>query len=282
MTIRISYNRCTEIDYASLDFNPDAPEPLPDGMYQYPVFAEIFGILDTHLNTLGDRHSIFRSSNTFICYDRNNLNVRVGPDFYVAFDVDAPAIMERLMYLPWEAGKPPDFVLEVGSPSTGREDIGSKREIYARIGIREYWRFDPSGGDHYGAPLVGEELIDGEYRHTQLNTEPDGILKGYSPLLRISLCWQEGMLTFYDHQSGSYLRNLPDTRADLQAEQTARQLEQAARQEAEAARLLEQAARQEAEAARQDAEAARQDAEAARQRAEARVRQLKDELRGRQ
>ena len=148
------------IEYDNLDFNPDDPEPLPDGMYQYPIFAEIFGILDAHLNTLGDPETIFRSSNTVICYNPNNLNVRVGPDFYVAFDVDAEAIKRRLMYLPWEAGKPPDLALEVGSPSTGNEDTDGKRGIYARIGVREYWRFDPSGGDYYGEPLVGEKLVD--------------------------------------------------------------------------------------------------------------------------
>ena len=248
-----AYTIKSYIDYANLDFNPDDPEPLPDGMYQYPVFAEIFAILDAHLNTLGDLASIFRSSNTFICYNPNNLNVKVGPDFYAAFDVDAQAIKERLMYLPWEAGKPPDFVLEVGSPSTGGEDTGNKRNIYARIGIGEYWRFDPSGGDYHGEPLVGEELVNGEYRRFDLTTEPDGILKGYSPLLRLWLCWQEGMLTFYNSNVGEYIRNLPDTQAALQAEAEARR----------------------------EAEGERQAERTARQRAEARIRELEAELRRR-
>ena len=211
------------IEYDKLDFNPDAPEPLPDGMYQYPIFAEIFAILDAHLNSLGDPDAIFRSSNTFICYNPNNLNVRVGPDFYVAFDVEAEAIKRRLMYLPWEVGKPPDLVLEVGSPSTGGEDVGNKRNIYAHIGVGEYWRFDPSGGEYYGEPLVGEELVNGEYRRFDLTTEPDGVLKGYSPLLRLHLCWQDGTLTFYNPATGEYLRNLPDTQAALEQSEAGRQ-----------------------------------------------------------
>ena len=222
-----TYTIKSYIEYDKLDFNPDAPEPLPDGMYQYPIFAEIFAILDAHLNTLGDPETIFRSSNTFICYNPNNLNVRVGPDFYVAFGVDARAIQRRLMYLPWEAGKPPDLVLEVGSPSTGGEDTGNKRDIYARIGVGEYWRFDPSGGEYYGEPLVGEHLVDGEYRRFELTTEPDGVLKGYSPLLRLYLCWQEGMLTFCRPETGEYLRNLPDTQAALeQSRARVRELEE--------------------------------------------------------
>ena len=221
------YTIVTDIDYSALEFSPDAPEPLPDGMFQFPIFAEIYPVLDTYLDTLGDPQTIFRSSNTFISYDPDNLNVRVGPDFYVAFNVEAPAIMRRLLYLPWEAGKPPDFVLEVGSESTGGQDTGQKRNIYARIGIGEYWRFDSTGGEIYGEPLVGEELVNGEYRRIALTTEPDGVLKGYSWALGLWLCWRDGMLKFYNDRTGEYLRNLPDTQAALeQSEVRVRQLEE--------------------------------------------------------
>ena len=216
------YTVITDIDYSALEFSPDAPEPLPDGMFQFPIFTEIYPILDTYLNSLGDPQTIFRSSNTFICYDPDNLNVRVGPDFYVAFNVDAPAIMRRLLYLPWEAGKPPDFVLEVGSESTGAQDTGNKRDIYSRIGIGEYWRFDSTGGQIYGEPLVGEELAGGEYRRIALTAEPDGVLKGYSRALGLWLCWKDEMLKFFEDRTGEYLTNLAEERAARHAEQAAR------------------------------------------------------------
>ncbi len=220
------YTIITDIDYKALEFNPDAPEPLPDGMFQFPIFEEIYSVLGTHLDTLGEPQTIFRSSNTFICYDPDNLNVRVGPDYYVAFNVEAQAIMRRLLYLPWEAGKPPDFVLEVGSESTGTQDTGNKRDIYARIGIGEYWRFDSTGGEIYGEPMVGEELVAGEYRRMGMTTEPDGVLKGYSSALRLWLCWQDGMLKFYDERTGEYLKNMSEEQAARQqAEARIRQLE---------------------------------------------------------
>ena len=177
-----------DIDYASLSFNPDDPEPLPEALYQYPILLEILPILGAHLNRLYPRETVFHGSNTFICYDPNNLNVRVGPDFYFAFGVDAPAIEETKLYLPWEVGKPPDFVLEIASESTADHDVTGKRQIYAEIGVPEYWRFDRSGGDYYGASQAGERLVDGIYQPVPLSGEPDGILKGYSPALRLSLC----------------------------------------------------------------------------------------------
>ena len=133
-----------DIDYASLSFNPDEPEPLPEAMYQYPILLEILPILGAHLNRIYDQEGVFHGSNTFICYDPDNLNVRVGPDFYFASGVDAPAIEGTKLYLPWEVGKPPDFVLEIASESTAEHDVIGKRQIYAEIGVPEYWRFDRS------------------------------------------------------------------------------------------------------------------------------------------
>ena len=223
-----------DIDYASLSFNPDDPDPLPEAMYQYPILLEILPILGAHLNRLYSREGVFHGSNTFICYDPGNLNVRVGPDFYFASGVDAPAIEGTKLYLPWEVGKPPDFVLEIASESTAEHDVTGKRQIYAEIGVPEYWRFDRSGGDYYGEPLAGERLVDGIYQPVPLSGEPDGILKGYSPALRLSLCWDNEMLRFYDPESGDYLRNFEAEQARADSEQAARQAEKAARERAEA------------------------------------------------
>ena len=247
MTTKLAYRYVSEIDYASLDYNPDEKEPLPDSMYQDPILQELLPILSTRYAGSGRSRENFLGSNTIVCYDPSNLNRRVMPDCYLALGVDVEAIRRRKIYLPWEVGKPPDLVLEVGSESTGREDLGRKRGIYAQIGVGEYWRLDVTGGDYYGEPLAGEELVDGQYQRFPLTTEPDGILKAYSPLLDLYLCWEREWFYFYDPVSGDYLRNLA-----------------------------------EAEEALFDREAALHAEQEARQRAEARVRQLEEELRRRQ
>ena len=236
MTTMLAYNRQGVIDYSSLDFNPDTPEPLPDAMIQNPVLFEILSILAARFTGNNRQPDVFLDSNTFICYDRSNLNVRVGPDCYMAFGVDARAIRERKLYLPWEAGKPPDFVLEAASESTARHDVTGKREIYARIGVAEYWRFDPTGGEHYGQPLAGEQLVDSVYQPIELTTAPDGIIKGYSPSLRLFLCWHEEWFYFYDPEKGVYLRNNQQLQDALEAAETALGDAEAAR-EADRARI---------------------------------------------
>ena len=187
------------------------PPPPPDMMLQYPVFRDAFQILDAHLYGRRDDGSIFTNGNTFICYDPDDLNARVAPDYYMAFGVDADAIMQRGVYLPSEAGKPPDFVLEVGSPTTAKNDLTFKQDLYARIGVTEYWRFDPTGGDHYGVPLAGGTLIDGGYTPFPIETREDGVIRGYSPLLELSLCWINGEFRGYDHEAGEYIDTLLET-----------------------------------------------------------------------
>ncbi len=200
------YHRQGVIDYARLDYDPDEPVLKPDAMQQNLQLEAILGLLRAHFTDFNRRPDVFLDSNTIICYDRRNLNVRVSPDVYLAFGVDTQAIRPRKLYLPWEVGKPPDWVLEIASSSTGREDVGRKRDIYAHIGVPEYWRFDPTEESKYhGQKLAGDRLVDGEYQPIELTTAPDGILKGYSDVLALSLCWDDGWPRLYNPATDTYL-----------------------------------------------------------------------------
>ena len=227
----LPYQWGADIDWGALNFDPDK---LKDrDMLQDPIIQEIGHILSSRFSETRRRRRNFLSNGTNICYDPNNLNVRVQPDYYVAFGVDEYSIRRRRLYLPWEVGKAPDFALELASDTTYRNDLYRKPEIYAGIGITEYWRFDPTGGELYGEPLAGFTLSGGSYQAIPLTTEPDGILKGYSAVLELSLCWLEDdeWLGFYDPAAGEYLNNLNQERAALQAERAALESERAARAE---------------------------------------------------
>ena len=196
---------------------PDTLEPLPDGMYQNPHFFDAVSMLRAHFSSAPD---VFVEGNTIVCYNPDNLNDRVLPDCYVAFGVAPAAIYEQNGYLIWEVGKAPDFVLEIASVSTARRDMTFKRDLYAQIGVREYWRFDPSGGNFYGQPLTGEQLIDGGYAPIALSDNDDGLQCGYSPVLGLSLCAGNDRLLFHNPITGEYLRTL------LEAEARVRDLEE--------------------------------------------------------
>ena len=147
-------------------------------------------------------------------FDPTNMNNRVEPDLLVAFGVEPASVLPRNGYIIWEVGKPPDFVMEVASESTHDRDTGFKRDLYASLGIGEYWRVDPTGGDFYGYALAGDRLVDGAYRGIPLEHEADGMVWGYSPALDLCPCWHpawdwdvddESHLRLYDRKTGRYL-----------------------------------------------------------------------------
>ena len=224
-TAKLPYKRQAIYDDQIASMNTE-PEPVPDGMLQYTIFEEIFSILSARFGTADRSSPVFASSNTFICYDPDDLNVRVSPDFYIAFGVDAEAVRARRMYLPWEVGKSPDFVLEVASESTADSDMFAKRDIYRRVGASEYWRFDPTGGDIYTYAIAGDRLVDGVYVPVDIIEEPDGVLRGWSDALGLYLCWSDGMLKFYDAEEREYLNSHQEEQRKHREEQLRHREEQ--------------------------------------------------------
>ena len=192
---------------------PD-PEYRVDSVYQSPAISESEVIIRDHFSSRSD---VFVDTGGFVFYDTSNLNRRVRPDLYIAVGVEPSAIYGRNGFVIEEVGKPPDFVLEVGSPSTHDVDTEIKPELYARIGVGEYWRFDPMGGEYYGYALAGDILVEGAYRPVTMTTEPDGMTWGYSPLLDLNLCAQGERLLFHDPKTNRYLPNLMEAKAALEA-----------------------------------------------------------------
>ncbi len=205
--------------------------PLPDGLHQSEEFLEIVSILKLFFAPLYDA---VVGGDIFIYYMEGDNRKRVAPDCFVVFGVGRESFERNNTYLLWDVGKPPDFVLEIGSPSTANNDLTDKRELYASLGIEEYWRFDPTGGDHYGDPLVGERLENGEYSELAIIRLSDGRVWGHSPVLNLELHWEEGRLRFYDPVAGRWLQNMVEMDAARKSAETAAQTERAARKSAEA------------------------------------------------
>ncbi len=141
------------------------------------------------------------------------------PDLMFVRDGDRALMEEQRGYAIDRQGKAPDFVLEVASPSTGRADYTDKRRDYERFGVTEYWRFDPSGGEYHDAALAGDRLVDGVYESIVIETLDDDRLRGYSEALGLYVCWEAGMLRFFDLVSESYLDTHEEERAARMAAQ---------------------------------------------------------------
>ena len=194
------------------------------------------------------------------------------PDLLFVRDGDRELMEEQRGYAIDSQGKAPDFVLEVASPTTGRADYTDKREDYERFGVGEYWRFDPSGGEYHDAALAGDLLVEGKYEPIAIEVLGEGRLRGYSEALGLYVCWEDGMLRFFDPVAESYLRSHEE---DVGLVETAEARAGATEVRADE----ERAGRMAAEARAQEEAAARRTAEARAGAAEARVAELEEELR---
>ena len=141
--------------YPSSDGQPMAETPIHGDSMMY-VASALRWWFKKH-----GRDDVYIGMNNFLYYERGNPRAVVAPDVYVV--VGAPASPPRDTYMLWKEPKAPDFVLEVTSASTRRNDERRKRDVYAALGVREYFLYDPRA-EWLAPPLQGWRLHEGAYR----------------------------------------------------------------------------------------------------------------------
>jgi hypothetical protein len=137
----------------------------------------------------------------------------------------------------WEEGQPPAVVFEITSRGTRLEDLGTKRALYAMLGVREYFLYDPLG-DYLQPPLQGYRLQEGEYQRMLPGDE--GALA--SQELGLELRVEAGQLRLLNPTTGARLLTPAEAQAAWRAEAAARRAA-----EAEVERLRAELARQRGE-----------------------------------
>ena len=174
------------------------------------------------------------------------------PDLLVAFNIRRAQIIARKGYSIREQGKPPDFVLEVASDNTANNDIANKRRDYARFGIGECWLFDPDWGQRYPAGLMAWILVNGHYEPITIHQYAPEMYYGYSTALGLYICWEYGVLRWYDPETGY----LPTHDEERHGRLTAEARQTVAQDQRDAAQAERDAAREERDAAQAERDAA--------------------------
>ncbi len=188
--------------------------------------------LATHFEA---RQDVYVAGSMAVYYRQGDPSAMLAPDLFVVLGVEKK---ERRSYMIWEeGGVVPTFVVEVASDSTSRLDATSKRATYERMGVREYWRFDPLGV-LIREGLVGWRLAGGRYE--QVRPGRAGTWHR-SEELGLELRAEGRLLRFWDPLEGRVLATHSET---LRALQTAEREKQAADRRAskaeEKARALEE------------------------------------------
>ena len=158
--------------------------------------------------------------NQFLYYEEGNSGKRCAPDVMVSFGVRPGS---RDNYKIWEDGAIPNVVFEMTSRGTREKDNIEKINLYAQIGIEEYWQFDPKG-EWISEQLRGFRLVDGQYVP---------ILNLVSTVLGLRLEVTGALISFYRSDNGEKLLIPLELQEKVEWSQEKLRLEQIRSQELE-------------------------------------------------
>ena len=232
-------------------------QPVAETDVHRTLMFELIGMLQAFFRA--DPH-VYISGNLFVYYQEGDPRQVVAPDVFV---VQGVRNQPRRSYKLWEEGVVPAVIFELTSRSTRREDLRSKYDLYERLGVREYFLFDPL--DEYLRPSCRGYHLQ-QWAVPAAGGGKDGAL--WSVALGLALHGRGEQLRLYDP---ARQRWLPTPQEETAARRVA---EEQASVEAGARRVAEERASVEAEARRVAEERATVEA-GARQAAEAEVARLR-------
>ena len=159
---------------ASIFYPEEDGEPMAVSDLHRRILMRTLQVFDEHFK---QNPEVYVSGDILMYYVEGDPRKSVSPDVLVAFGLGKKP---RRNYLVWVEGKVPDFAMEFSSKNTYQNDLGRKMELYASLGIRDYFLSDIEGL-YLPAPLMGFTLVDGRY--VPISANVDGGL--HSPALNL-------------------------------------------------------------------------------------------------
>jgi Uma2 family endonuclease len=210
------------MDLSAIVVYPDGDgKPMAETPIHVLVMLALIGTLRQYFLRRSDVYVI---GNIFLYYEEGHPEARRSPDVMVVKGVDSNK--DRRSFKTWEERAVPCVIIEITSRETAEEDQGPKRELYERLGVREYFLFDPLH-EYLERPLIGYRLIGDEYEPLP-PAQDGGIL---SAELGLRLVPEETNLALFHFRTGERLPFLPEAYQLLEeVRQHARQTEERSRQ----------------------------------------------------
>ena len=219
----------------------DDDEPLAESEYQ------LFPITYAHAaltSWFEDDPTTWVGSDMFLYYEEGVPTRVVAPDVFVVTRTHKRH--KRNIFQTWVEGQVPEFVLEIMSRTSVHNDRVTKYELYERLGVREYWLYDPTEDGLLLPRLQGNVLHGGEYRSLEVVVE-SGMYAGVSEVLGLELHAEGEWFRFFDPVSAEYLPNSQENQRAREEAERALSVERRARVQAQRTLSVERHAREELE-----------------------------------
>lgn len=202
-------------------------EPMAETEFH---LEETIYLIEALKDRFRDAQDVYVGGDMFLYYVEGVPQRVVAPDVFVVLGVPK---RKRRIYKLWEEGRPPSLVIEVTSEDTRKKDLGSKKELYERLGVQEYLLYDPLG-DYLNPRIQGFRLVGGRY----VSVASDGDSSLQSSTTGLTFRMEESRLRLSDTRTGQPLLRGEEARELARRAQSAE--EEAARLRAELERLRRQ------------------------------------------
>ena len=270
------------IEQRAAPLDPDPVHyPDSDGRFLPENPLQARAIISVRVNLMGhfqDMPNIVLEGDMFLYYKKGKPRKSVAPHVFVVRDHD---LGKRTTYKLWVERKPPDFALEVVSPTSKVRNQVDKKALYASLGIQEYFLFQPDmtraeprllGYRLWGRRYVEVPPEPGSAHRRELRCETLGVsLRAEGELMRV-----RNLATGRDYPWIAEWNAKDKARAaQIRAEAAARRAAERATREETARRRAAELAKREEAARRRAAEQESLEQTAARRAAEAEVAELR-------
>ena len=225
---------------AEIDYPESDGQPMAETDRHLQTIIDLRFALRDFFRAIDER--VYVGSNMLMYYVEGDQDKCVAPDVFIVRGVGNH---ERRTFKLWEEQHAPNVVIEISSRKTKKEDLNWKKQLYAWLGVREYFIFDPEyklkpplrayrlhGGQYIEEAVTSGRVLSNELKLELVNTGKE---------LRLRDPLTERLLLTSDEIAGAQRR----AEAAQQAEAAARQAAEAelARLRAELAQLKRVAAK---------------------------------------
>ncbi len=139
-------------------------EPMGETGYHVRASLDLFGALRQFFINESD---VYVSADMFFYYEKGNPRACRAPDVMVTKGVGNH---ERRIFKLWEERSGPCVIFEITSKSTMIEDMVNKSSLYASLGVREYYLFDPLE-EYLDSSLIGFRLEEQQFIGTKTSSQ---------------------------------------------------------------------------------------------------------------
>ena len=161
-------------------------------------FHQIKSLHQALQSRFAPRSDVYISSGIFVYYVEGNARRRFSPDLMICFGIENKP---RYNYKLWEEKAVPAVIFEIVSSEDWSSLFNSKRRLYTKLGVSEYYVFD-SEYKYLPEPLRAYRLEFGDLVHQSIVNN-----RIFSPMLNLELVDTGKDLRLFDCEKNELLPN---------------------------------------------------------------------------